>query len=251
MLIQWAQWWTLACNDVRLRYRRTTLGPLWITVGLAATVSSVGLLYGSLFGNRLSDYLPYFATGLVVWAFIASAITEGCTVYLVAARLIRAVPVPIVVHVYRMLGRQIIVLAHNFLIVALLWMVFRWPLTPSSFLVIPGLSLNLLAVFGLVLFLSVVAARFRDVALIVTTFLQLVFLMTPIMWQTSTASGVSLTLAAYLNPIYHLIEVVRRPLLGEPGEVVSWGVAGFTAALSLAVGLAFHGRYRHRVPFWV
>src|SRR5262249_23454238 len=122
MLIQWAQWWTLACNDVRLRYRRTTLGPLWITVGLAATVSSVGLLYGSLFGNRLSDYLPYFATGLVVWAFIASAITEGCTVYLVAARLIRAVPVPIVVHVYRMLGRQIIVLAHNFLIVALLWM---------------------------------------------------------------------------------------------------------------------------------
>ena len=74
MLIQWAQWWTLACNDVRLRYRRTTLGPLWITVGLAATVSSVGLLYGSLFGNRLSDYLPYFATGLVVWAFIASAI---------------------------------------------------------------------------------------------------------------------------------------------------------------------------------
>ena len=53
-LMRFDQWSTLAWNDVKLRYRRTTLGPLWITLGLGATVFSVGILYGVLFGNELS-----------------------------------------------------------------------------------------------------------------------------------------------------------------------------------------------------
>src|SRR5262249_5002544 len=57
-LVHLAQWSTLAWNDIKFRYRRTTLGPLWITLGLGATVFSVGLLYGVLFGNELSQYLP-------------------------------------------------------------------------------------------------------------------------------------------------------------------------------------------------
>src|SRR5215831_16136958 len=73
-LIHAPQWVTLAWNDIKLRYRRTTLGPLWIVLGLGATVFSVGILYGVLFGNELSQYLPYFAAGLIVWTFIGSSL---------------------------------------------------------------------------------------------------------------------------------------------------------------------------------
>lgn len=246
-----AQWSTLAWNDIKFRYRRTTLGPLWITFGLGATVFSVGILYGGLFGNELSQYLPYFAAGLIAWTFIGSTLSEGCGTFLGAAAIIRAVPVAPAVHVCRMLARQLIMLAHNLALMVLLWLMFQWPLGWSFMLIVPGLVLNILAVFGAVLALSIVAARFRDIQLIVSTVLQLVFLLTPIMWETKSLRGIAVTYLVDLNPIYHLIEVVRRPLLGETPMIISWLLSSMTAAVCLAVGCAFYARYRHRIAFWV
>jgi ABC-2 type transport system permease protein len=246
-----AQWSTLAWNDIKFRYRRTTLGPLWITLGLGATVFSVGILYGGLFGNELSQYLPYFAAGLIAWTFIGSTISEGCATFLGAAAIIRAVPVAPAVHVCRMLTRQLIMLAHNLALMVVLWLLFRWPLGWSILLFLPGLVVATLAVFGAVLTLSIVAARFRDIQLIVSTVLQLVFLLTPIMWDANSLRGVAVTYVVDLNPIYYLIEVVRRPLLGELPSMSSWLIASLTAALCLAVGCGFYARYRHRIAFWV
>jgi ABC-type polysaccharide/polyol phosphate export permease len=251
MLARVEQWSTLAWNDTKLRYRRTTLGPLWITLGLSATVFSVGTLYGVLFGNELNEYLPYFTAGLVAWTFLSATINDGCVAFLGAAALIRAIPVPLVVHVYRMLARQVLVLAHNFLLMIALWIIFRWPLDASFFLFVPGLALNVIVAFGLVLFLGIVAARFRDVQLIVSMLLQLVFLMTPIMWQTKSLKGAAIPYVSDFNPFYHLIEIIRRPLLNEAPTSTSWVVAGVAAAVSFALGMTFYARFRHRVPFWV
>jgi len=251
MLAQVQQWGTLAWNDIKLRYRRTTLGPLWITLGLAATVFSVGVLYGVLFGNELSHHLPYFATGLVAWTLLGSTISEGCTTYLGAAAIIRTIPVPLVVHVYRMLARHLIILAHNLLLIATLWLIFRWPPNWHLLLVLPGIALVLTTVFGLVLFLSVVAARFRDVQLIVSTTLQLVFLMTPIMWDAESLRPSGLLYVAEFNPVYHLIEVIREPLLGVAPSAVSWFSSILVALVSVMLGSTFYARYRHRVPFWI
>jgi ABC-type polysaccharide/polyol phosphate export permease len=111
--------------------------------------------------------------------------------------------------------------------------------------------LNILTVLGAVVVLSIVAARFRDIQLIVSTVLQLVFLLTPIMWEAKSLRGIAVTYVVDLNPIYHLIEVVRRPLLGETPMIVSWLVASMTAAGCLAAGSIFYARYRHRIAFWV
>jgi ABC-type polysaccharide/polyol phosphate export permease len=246
-----AQWSTLAWNDIKFRYRRTTLGPLWITLGLGATVFSVGILYGGLFGNELSQYLPYFAAGLITWTFTGATLNEGCSTFLGAAAIIRAVPVAPVVHVFRMLARQLIMLAHNLALMVVLWLLFQWPLGWSFILIVPGLALNILAVFGAVLALSIIAARFRDIQLIVATVLQLVFLLTPIMWDSKSLRGIAVTYVVDLNPIYHLIEVVRRPLLGETPMAMSWLASSMTAAVCLAMGSLFYARYRHRIAFWV
>jgi ABC-2 type transport system permease protein len=245
------QWSTLAWNDIKFRYRRTTLGPLWITISLGATVFSVGIVYGGLFGNELSQYLPYFAAGLIAWTFIGSTLSEGCGTFLGAAAIIRAIPVAPVVHVCRMLTRQLIMLAHNLALMVVLWLLFQWPLGWAFLLIVPGLVVNILAVFGAVLALSIVAARFRDIQLIVSTVLQLLFLLTPIMWEAKSLRGIAVTYVVDLNPLYHLIEVVRRPLLGETPMIASWLVSSMTAAVCLAVGSAFYARYRHRIAFWV
>jgi ABC-type polysaccharide/polyol phosphate export permease len=245
------QWATLAWSDIKLRYRRTTLGPLWITLGLGASVFSVGLLYGVLFGNELSQYLPYFAAGIIAWTFLASCITEGCVVFVGSAAMIKAIPVPLVLHVYRMLTRQFIVLAHNLVLIVVLWTIFRWNLNSTLALFLAGLVLNAACAFGWILTLGIIAARFRDVQLIISTVLQLLFLLTPIMWQPSSLRGAGLNIIADANPLYHLIEVFREPLLGSSPDLVTWAIAVASAALSLTVGVYFYARYRWRVAFWV
>jgi ABC-type polysaccharide/polyol phosphate export permease len=245
------QWVTLAWSDIMLRYRRTTLGPLWITLGLGASVFSVGLLYGVLFGNELSQYLPYFAAGMISWTLLASCITEGCVVFVGSAAMIKAIPVPLVLHVYRMLTRQFIVLAHNLVLIVVLWAIFRWNLNSTLALFLAGLVLNTVCAFGWILTLGIIAARFRDVQLIISTVLQLLFLLTPIMWQPGSLRGAGLSIIADANPLYHLVEVFREPLLGVAPEPVTWAIAGVSAALSVGVGVYFYARYRWRVAFWV
>jgi ABC-type polysaccharide/polyol phosphate export permease len=250
-LIHAPQWATLAWNDIRLRYRRTTLGPLWITLGLGATVFSVGILYGVLLGNNLPEYLPYFAAGLIAWTFIGSTLSEGCAAYIGAAALIRAVPVAPAVHICRLITRQLIMLAHNLQLVVILWLLSPWPVGVASLLVVPGIALNLCAIFGAVLVLSIIAARFRDVQLIVSTVLQLVFLATPIMWEVKSLRGAGISYVADFNPFYHLIEIVRLPLLGKAPALGSWIFSGVTVVACLLVGHYFYARYRHRIAFWV
>jgi ABC-2 type transport system permease protein len=245
------QWATLSWSDIKLRYRRTTLGPLWITLGLGASVFSVGLLYGVLFGNELSQYLPYFAAGIIAWTFLSSCITEGCVVFIGSAAMIKAIPVPLVLHVYRMLTRQLIVLTHNLMLIVVLWLIFHWPLNWTLVLFLAGLTLNTACAFGWILTLGIIAARYRDVQLIISTVLQLLFLLTPIMWQPESLRGASLTIVADANPLYHLVQVLREPLLGVAPDLVTWAIASASAALSLAVGVYFYARYRYRVAFWV
>jgi ABC-2 type transport system permease protein len=245
------QWATLAWSDIKLRYRRTTLGPLWITLSLGAFVLSVGLLYGVLFGNELSQYLPFFAAGIIAWTFLAACITEGCVVFVGSAAMIKAIPVPLVLHVYRMLTRQLIVLAHNMILIVVIWLMFRWAVNWTLVLFLAGLAINAVCAFGWILTLGIIAARFRDVQLIISTVLQLLFLLTPIMWQPESLRGAGLSIVAEANPLYHLLEVMREPLLGVAPEPITWAIAGASAALSLAVGVYFYARYRYRVAFWV
>src|SRR5438876_107693 len=69
-------WLMLAYQDIKLRYRRSILGPFWITISMAITVYTMGFLYGHLFHMDLQLYYPHLVSGMLAWALIASSITE-------------------------------------------------------------------------------------------------------------------------------------------------------------------------------
>src|SRR5215213_1303597 len=70
-------WGHLAWQDIRQRYRRSVLGPIWITISMAVTAVALGVLYVGLVQDDLSLQLPYILVGFRVWAFIAGCISEG------------------------------------------------------------------------------------------------------------------------------------------------------------------------------
>lgn len=250
-LLDVERWGTLARADIRLRYRRTVLGPWWATISIGAMIGSVGLVFGGMFGNEIRTYMPFFATGTIIWTFISNSLTEGCGVFSSASGLIKSIPSPLTIHIFRMLARQAIVLAHHLVIVALLWLIFRWPIGWQVVLALPGFLLLVVGLVGTTMTLGVLCTRFRDVQQIISAVLQLLFLLTPIVWMPQSLQAGHRGLVTAFNPIYHLIEVVRAPLLGHVPEPRIWLSAIISSLASLVIGLALFARFRHRIAFWL
>ena len=69
-------WWILAWQDIRQRYRRSVLGPFWITLTMMATIAGMGPLYAALLKIDARDFIPYLALGLIAWGLVSSIILE-------------------------------------------------------------------------------------------------------------------------------------------------------------------------------
>src|SRR5579862_3469636 len=64
-LQKWPIWMMLAYQDIKLRYRRSVLGPFWLTLSMAITVYTMGYLYGHLFHIELKTYYPFLVAGML------------------------------------------------------------------------------------------------------------------------------------------------------------------------------------------
>ena len=249
-------WLQLGWQDIKQRYRRSTLGPLWITIATGAMAVALGLLYSLLFQQELSYFLPHVTVGLIIWGFISGCVKEGSTVFIENEGLIKQLPSALSVHVYRLVWRQLLFLAHNMVIWVILVAVFRPDLGWDFFLAIPALALLVVNGVWVTMFFGIVATRYRDVAPLLDSMIQLVFYMTPIVWTTKTLEDQGGAVAerariAELNPLYRYLEIVRAPLTGQPLDAYHWWIVLGCTVAGLLLALLAMRQWRSRVSYWV
>ena len=242
-------WSTLALLDIRQRYRRSAIGPFWITISMGAMIAGLGFLYAGLFQQRTESYLPYLAAGLVVWGLISALVVDSCATFIASEGSIKQIKAPLSVYVYRVVWRNLIVFAHYVWIYVILVLAYGVPVGVVTFLALPGMLILVLNGVWVAMLLGLLCARFRDVPQLVANLIQVVFFITPIMWGAEQLSE-RMVLADF-NPIYHLISIVRAPLLGQAPTTTNWLVSlGVTVAGS-ALAFALFARYRWRIAYWV
>jgi ABC-2 type transport system permease protein len=245
----WELWSTLGWHDIRQRYRRSFVGPFWLTLSMGIMVAGLAYLYGGLFGKNTTGYLPYVATGMIVFSLISSVAAEGATVFIGSSKLILQLKAPLSVYVYQMIWRNLLIFAHNISIYVIVLVFVRVDLGWNFFLAFVGLFLLMLNAVWVSVTLGALSARFRDVPPIVSSILQVAFFMTPIFWLPSAIPDRALFIQ--LNPFYYLVEVVRAPLLGQTPSLDVWLIViGMNCAGAL-VAIFFFARYRERVAYWV
>jgi len=242
---------TLGWQDVRARYRRSSVGAFWLTISMGVVIGTIGIVFGQIFKSPMEQFLPFLAIGLILWNFISTVITEGCTGFIAAEAIIKQLAIPLPVHILRMVWRNLIILAHNIVIFPIVLVVMQKPLNWVAFLSIPGLALVVLNLIWGALLMSTICARYRDIPQIITSALQIVFYLTPIMWLPHLLPQRAGAYIVDANPFYHLIEIVRAPLLGEAPQLESWLVSLVMCVLGWLVTLTFYGRYRRRVAYWL
>jgi ABC-2 type transport system permease protein/lipopolysaccharide transport system permease protein len=248
-LALWPLWVRLGWNDILQRYRRSLLGPFWLTASMAIMVVSLGVLYSELFKQPIHDFLPYLCVGLLVWTLIAGFVTEGGALFTGAESYIKQIRLPYSVYVYRSTWSKFVIFIHNFVIYFGVLLYFQlWP-GMTALWAIPGLLIVMLNGSLLNLCIGIVSARFRDIPQVVNSAIQIIFFVTPIFWKPELLK--SRTFIVDFNPFFHLIEVVRAPLLGNVPSMKSYVAVLLITIVNLTIAGVLFSRFRARIAYWV
>ncbi|MBM3484460.1 MAG: ABC transporter permease [Alphaproteobacteria bacterium] len=248
-VLRWGLWGRLGWQDILMRYRRSVLGPFWLTLSTAIMVAAMGTLYSVLFQLPAADYIPFLALGLIIWGFINSILSEGCNTFIEAESVLKQIAMPKSIFVCRVVWRAFLLMVHSLPIYLVLLVWFQIQIGWSVLLAFPALLLLLGHALWISLLFGMISARFRDFPQIVASIVQIAFFLTPIVWKPELLRGRMLIVEA--NPLYHVIEILRGPLLGTPPEALSWIVVCTMLIAGWVLTFWAFARFRPRIVYWV
>lgn len=241
----------LGWEDVKQRYRRSKVGPFWLTISTAVMIGTMGLVFGTIFKSNLDEFLPYLTVGILLWGFISSVILEGCMCFVEGTTIIKQLKIPLIIHVFRVLWKNVVILLHNIVIIPVVFLYFHKGVDSTLFLSFIGLLLLLLNLGWMVLLLGILCTRYRDLPQIIASLLQMLFYLTPIVWMPKLMPDRVGVLLIQCNPFFHMLDVVRAPILGEIPGLLSWFIVVGSAILGWGVSIFIYDKYRNRIPYWL
>ena len=246
----WPIWILLGWQDIRLRYRRSSLGPFWITISMAITIYTMGFLYGHLFKVDLRNYYPFLAAGMLTWNLMNLLIIDGTNAFIDAENYLKQMKLPYIVFSLRVVWRSFIIFAHNIVVIIPIIILFHIHLDWSVFMLLPGLMIIALSGICYGFILAMIGARFRDVSQIITSLMQVAFFLTPIMWNPN-ALPPRYDWVVMFNPFAHFVDLVRAPLTGNFPSTSSLIFTLLTTAIGFIAAFWLFRRVRHRIIYWL
>lgn len=239
----------MAAGDLRARYRRSVLGPFWMTLGTAAGSLGLGLVWSELLRMDRAAFVPSLTCGLVMWYLLSGCITEATSTYWRQSAILRNLSVPLSMPPIQMLLKHLINFLHNVPVLVAVILIFHLPVGAATLLVVPCLALVAVNLLWITLLLSMLGARFRDLEYVIGAAMPLLMFLSPVFYRPSYLPFNEQFV--WFNPLSHLIEIVRYPLLGSPPP----GFVVLTTALLAAGGwvltLWLFNAKRNRIAYWL
>ncbi len=249
---KWRVWSLLAYQDIKLRYRRSVLGPFWITLSMAITAYTMGYLYGHLFRSDLQTYIPYLTAGLLGWALISNSIMELTDTFTNYEGMLKQIKLPYSLYIHRVAARNVLIFFHNVVVIIPILIIFHQvaKVNTNTLLLIPCLMLFYVNAIAYGFIFAMIGARYRDVSPIIKNFVQVVFFITPIMWRPEILPA-SKQFVVALNPVSSFLGIIREPLLGHTPAVYDIVVALLMTLIGIVISYRMFSRYRARIVYWV
>lgn len=239
------------------RYRRTSIGPLWIIASPILFIGFLGLLFVGLSGFTTSEFIPHLTIGFVGWTLLGGYLMRSHTIFSRnRAHLLQGE----IIHTDILLfdnAELIVHFLHQCILVLAVCYYYGTIESAYSLISLLGLALIIVNGYSLTLIFGIVGARYKDFGEMISSITSIAFLATPIIWmpveESSSIGGKGGILQAYMtfNPFYHFLEVFRAPLLSQPIEAVTWVVVISFTLLGYLIAEFFYRRYRHMISIWV
>jgi ABC-type polysaccharide/polyol phosphate export permease len=242
--------WVLARNELLRGTHFTMLGPLWLIFQpLLWMLAMFFLVRPSLAGQDV-NYQLYIAIGIILFSSVQTFITAGTRVFVGEKERILNAALPISVYVFKNALRVALEMAIMSPIIAVTMIFFPPEFGPAMLLAIPGLLVFFVFGVGVTLALGTLSSRFADIIYLTQALMRVMLFVTPVFWLPDLSRGARL-LFANLNPLHHILLIVRDPLMGKVPALLHYEIALVTALVALAAGLALFARFRGRIPVWL
>lgn len=239
--------WILALRDIKVRYKQTVLGVLWVILQPLTAMSIFSLVFGHL-AKLPSDNLPYpifVFTALLPWTFFANAVTSSGNSVVGSANLISKVYFPRLIIPLASIGGNLLDFAISCLILLVMMLFYGL-----------GWSLNLLAAPVLVLALGFIAlgvgtllsalnVAYRDFRYVIPFLVQVWMFATPVVYPASLLPE-DWRWVLYLNPMAGVVEGFRSAFLGRAFDVPGLGLSFIIGTLAFLVGVWHFNRVERR-----
>jgi lipopolysaccharide transport system permease protein len=219
-------------RDLKIRYKQTILGVLWILLQPVVSIVVFSVLFGQLL-KVPSNGVPYpvFAyAALLPWNYFSSALLRSTGSLLLNPNLITKIYFPRMIIPVNSVVSNLVDFGISFLVLLALMLAYGIRLTPSIAL-LPFLTiLAMLTATGFGLWLSALNVRFRDVGYLMPFLIQIWMYATPVIYGSSLIPE-RFRFILGLNPMTVVVEGFRWALLGEVSSAAP--ISPWTMALSV------------------
>ncbi|SDD28384.1 lipopolysaccharide transport system permease protein [Paracidovorax valerianellae] len=246
----WRFWLHLGLEDILKQYRRSFLGPVWISINTAIFIGAFGLIGSQVFKIDVQTYLPFFCVSHVLFLFISQSISDSCHTFTSAGAFLKQTPYPKSAFGLRVIWRNLLMLGHNIPIAIIVLLVFGGLGKVQVLPFVLGLAFTVLCAVLVACVLGALCARFRDIPMIVTSFMQIAMFLTPVMWQASQLSERA-KLIVHVNPLAAFLDLIRAPVLGQAVDPHSYLMAGLTFIALVAAFFTIFLKSRRRLVYWL
>jgi len=149
----------------------------------ALFVSAMGLVWTFLWKQPIEDMLPFLAVGMMVWQMITGILNESATALPASSHYFLNQYLPASAVLYAVFYRNVAMFLLNMVYPLLLCIAFGVPLTWYALCSAIGLVLVIAFCFSMAYVIAILCTRFRDIVQIVASFLNVVFFITPVLWN--------------------------------------------------------------------
>ena len=206
-------WWFTATARTRELFARTALGSFWLGLSNLLSIAVLSFVYGTVFKvTDFNSYVVYLGTGLVAWNAIASAVQSAPNLFRTNAGNIKNTNIHPIFYSLEEWAFQVQTFLQSFGLVILALSFFQHDLVLH--LVTAGILplINLLIfIYWFPLLLCLLGGRYEDFFQLVPIVMQLMFLLTPILYRKETLGPLYWT--ADLNPLYRVLSSLRHAMI--------------------------------------
>jgi lipopolysaccharide transport system permease protein len=242
----------LGWSDVRQAYRRSAIGPFWMTLSMSVQILAMSVVFSLIFKINLQQYLPWLTCSMMLWTFVSASVNDLALSFTTSDSILKQVKIPLYIFTARVLWKNTLIFLHNAIILPIVMIFFSAKLTWGIFLFIPGFLVTAMTLAALGTTLGIACARYRDLPPIINSILVVAYYVTPILWQPGTLGDSALAhWLLGLNPLYHLFQITRQPLVGEMPTFENWFGASVLLIVCVAIAISTYKKYQKKVPFWV
>lgn len=242
---------SLVLREIKVRYRRSFLGIIWTLLNPILMMIIFTAIFSTLFARSVQNFPVYFLSANLAWQVFAQSTVLAMTSMVRGAPLYKRIHVPKYIFVLAAVISDVI----NYLIalipLALLLLLVGHPLRPALLFFPVGVCIIVLFTLGVSFIMATICVFFDDITQLYAVILQATMYLTAIFYPIDIVPA-RFRVVIHLNPMYHMVELVRRPIYyGQLPSAETLLVSTALAFGALALGWTMFSRLSDRFAYYV